>query len=138
IVAEAITVTFTRAGLLTMAASLALAIVIRAAARGADAGARVVAALALVVAALALSSRSAQSLWLRLTTEGQSSWYRAAIAAPPDVELPTGRMALVPVAITNTGRLAWDPAGDPPVVLSYHWLPADGDRFVSFEGARTS
>jgi len=107
-------------------------------ARGVDIGARAVAALAIVVGALFVSSRSAQSLWLRLTTEGQSSWYRAAIAAPPDVELPTGRMALVPVAITNTGRLAWDPAGDPPVVLSYHWLPADGDRFVSFEGARTS
>ena len=137
IVAEGITVTFTRAGLLTMAASLALAIVIRAVARGADAGARVVAALALVVAALALSSRSAQSLWLRFTTDGQSSWYRAAIAAPPDVDLTAGQLELVPLAVTNTGRLAWDSTAVPPIVLSYHWLPADGDEFVTFEGGRT-
>ena len=137
VVAEGITVTFTRAGLLTMGASLALAIVMRIGARGADAGARLVGALAIVVAALVVSSRSAQSLWLRLTTEGQASWYRAAIAAPPDVDLSAGQLELVPLAVTNTGRLAWDSSDDPPIVLSYHWLPADGDRFVSFEGART-
>jgi len=138
VVGEGITVTFTRAGLLTMAASLVLAGVMRVSARGVDAGARVVGALAIVVAALFVSSRSAQSLWLRLTTEGQASWYRAAIAAPPDLELPTGKIALVPVAVTNTGRLPWDSTADPPIVLSYHWLPPDGDRFISFEGARTA
>ena len=138
VVGEGITVTFTRAGLLTMVASLALAGATRVSARGLDAGARIVGALAIVVAALFASSRSAEALWLRFTTEGQGAWYRAAIAAPQDVEVPTGRVALVPVAATNTGRIAWDSTADPPIVLSYHWLPPDGDRFISFEGARTA
>ena len=137
VVSGGIVVTFTRAGLVTMAVSLALALTMRVGARGADRGARLVGALAVVVAVLLVSSRSSDSLWLRLTTESQGSWYRAAIAAPPDVDLSSGRLALVPLAITNTGRLAWDSSADPPIVLSYHWLPADSDRFVSFEGART-
>jgi hypothetical protein len=60
-----------------------------------------------------------------------------AVNAPADLELRTGENALVPVAVTNTGRLAWDSLADPPILFSYHWLPADGDRFVTFEGART-
>jgi O-antigen ligase/polysaccharide polymerase Wzy-like membrane protein len=137
VVAEGIVVTFTRAGVITMAASLAMVALMRAEARGIDRGVRLVGALAVVVATLFLTSRSAQSMWLRLTTEGQDAWYRARIAAPADLELPTGQNAVVPVTVTNTGRLAWDSTAAPPIVLSYHWLGADGDRFVTFEGART-
>jgi O-antigen ligase/polysaccharide polymerase Wzy-like membrane protein len=138
IIAEGIVVTFTRAGLITMALSLALVIALRVSGRGFDAGARLVASLAVVVVLLVATSRSAQSLWLRLTTEGQGSWYRAAIDAPAALELETGRNTVVPVTVTNTGRLMWDPQGESPILFSYHWLPADGDRFVSFEGARTA
>jgi O-antigen ligase/polysaccharide polymerase Wzy-like membrane protein len=137
VVGEGIIVTFTRAGLITMAASVALAFVVRVRSRGLDAGARLVAALAIGVAALFLSSRSAESLWLRLTTEGQGTWYRASIVAPPDLELPTGRNVIVPLTLTNTGRLPWDSSAQPPILVSYHWLRAAGDGFVSFEGART-
>jgi len=137
IVAEGIVVTFTRAGLVTVAASLAMVAATRVSWRGIDRGARLVGALAVVVAALFLTSRSAGSMWLRLTTEGQESWYRAAIVAPDDVALATGANAVVPITVTNTGRLAWDSTASPPILLSYHWLGADGDRFVAFEGART-
>jgi O-antigen ligase/polysaccharide polymerase Wzy-like membrane protein len=138
VVAEGVIVTFTRAGVITMVASLAMVIAIRVTWRGVDRGARLVAALAVVVAALFATSRSSQSMWLRLTTEGQESWYRASVVAPPDLEFPTGRNAVVPVQVTNTGRLAWDSTAMPPLLLSYHWLGADGDRFVEFEGARTA
>src|SRR5262249_34561662 len=137
LIGEGIIVTFTRAGVITMAASLAFVGGIRAATRGADGGVRAIAALAVIVAALFASSRSAQFTWLRLTTEGQESWYRAAIDAPPHLELPTGQNASVPIRLTNTGRLEWDSDGDPPILVSYHWLQVDGDRFVTFEGART-
>ena len=137
IVAEGVVVTFTRAGILTMAASLALVIAMRVTWNGVDRGVRLVAALAVVVAALFVTSRSAQSMWLRLTTEGQESWYRARISAPADVALSTGENAVVRVSVTNTGRLAWDSDASPPILFSYHWLGADGDRFVAFEGART-
>jgi hypothetical protein len=137
IVAEGILVTYTRAGLITMAASLALVGATRVTSRGMERGAQLVAAIAAVAAVLFATSRSAESLWLRLTTEGQDSWYRARIAAPADLELPTGQNAVVPLTVTNTGRLPWDSTANPPILLSYHWLGAAGDRFVVFEGART-
>ena len=138
VIAEGIVVTFTRAGVITMAASLALVIAARVASNGFDRGARLVASLAVVVAALFLTSRSAQTMWLRLTTEGQDAWYRAEISAPADLELPTGQNTVVPVTVTNTGRLAWDSTANPPIMLSYHWLADTGDGFVSFENVRTS
>jgi len=135
VVGEAITLTFTRAGLITMALGLALVGAIRRTGEGRDrrgpdrvssAGDRG------VVSRLAVP----QSLWLRLTSEGQESWYRATVGAPPDLDLPIGRATAVPVTVTNTGRLPWIPAPS-AIPASYHWLPADGDHFVSFEGVRT-
>jgi hypothetical protein len=137
IIAEGIVVTFTRAGVITMAASLALVGAARVSANGFDRGARLIAALTVVVAAFFLTSRSAETMWLRMTTEGQDAWYRATIDAPADLELTTGRNTVVPVAVTNTGRLAWDSSATPPITFSYHWLGEDGDRFVAFENVRT-
>jgi hypothetical protein len=137
VIGEGITLTFTRAGLITMAASLALVGAIRVSRRGADTGTGIIAALAIVIAILFVSSRPAHSLWLRLTSEGQGSWYRATIEAPRDVELPAGAVALVPITVTNTGRLTWESDARPPILLSYHWVLADRDRFVMFEGMRT-
>ncbi len=137
VIAEGITLTFTRAGLITMATSLLLVGTIRRLQRGGDAGTALLAGLAVVIAVLFAGSRSPESVWLRLTSESQESWYRARFAAPPAVALPTGRLTTVPVTVTNTGRLPWDSHATPPVLLSYHWLGVDGDRFVAFEGART-
>ena len=138
VIAEAITLTFTRAGLITMATSLLLVGVVRRMQRGGDAGTVIIAGLAAVIALLFIGSRSAESVWLRLTSEGQESWYRAEVVAPLALELPTGRTSTVPITVTNTGRLPWDSRATPPMLLSYHWLASDGDRFVTFEGERTS
>ena len=137
VIGEAITLTFTRAGLITMATSLLLVGVIRRRQRGTEAGAALVAGLAVVIALLFVASRPAGSVWLRLTSEGQESWYRATIVAPAQLELPTGRLSAVPITVANTGRLPWDSRATPPMMLSYHWLAAAGDRFVTFEGERT-
>jgi hypothetical protein len=138
VIGEAITLTFTRAGLITMAASLVLVGTIRGARRGADGGTRLVAGLAAVVALLFLTSRSPQSMWLRLTSEGQESWYRARIDAPAELEIPAGHARAVRLALANTGRVAWDSQAAPPILLSYHWRPAEGQGFVRFEGDRTA
>jgi len=137
IVAEAITLTFTRAGLISMAAVLALVVAIRYRRRGTDAGVQLLGALSVLVVVLFAGSQSAQWMWLRFTSGGQESWYRAQVAAPADVAMATGATSAVPIEITNTGRLAWDSQGDPPFFLSYHWMQAEGDRFVVFDGART-
>ena len=79
VIAEAITLTFTRAGLLTMAASLGLVGTVRYSRHGIDTGVQLVAVLAFLIPIMVIASRSAQSVWLRLTSEGQESWYRAAV-----------------------------------------------------------
>ncbi|MBI3401875.1 MAG: O-antigen ligase family protein [Acidobacteria bacterium] len=137
VVAEAITLTFTRAGLIAMAAVLGLLGALRYRHRGTDVGVGLVAALGVMVAVLFAGSRSAEWMWLRFTSGGQESWYRAKVEAPTDLAMATGATSLVPIEITNTGRIAWDPQGEPPFYLSYHWMPAEGDRFVAFDGART-
>ena len=137
IIGHAITLTFTRAGLITMTTSLLLVGAIRVARRGLDRGAWLVIALAAVIATLFAFSRSRESMWLRFTSEGQEWWYRAEIDAPPRLELQRDRTLKIPVNVTNAGRLPWDSAGSPPILMSYHWLPASGDGFVVFEGGRT-
>jgi hypothetical protein len=137
VVGDAITLTFTRAGLITMAASLTLVGLADWRARGPEAGSRLVAGVAISIAVLFLASRSTQSMWLRLTSEGQDSWYRAKVEAPDTIAIARGRPVLVPVTLTNTGRLFWDSNASPPIFLSYHWRPAEGEGFVAFEGART-
>jgi hypothetical protein len=136
IIAEAITLTFTRAGLITMATSLVL-VGTRHRLRQGGGGTAILVCLAGVIALLVGGSRSASSIWLRLTSEGQESWYRASVIAPAEIALPTGRLSAVPIVVTNTGRLPWDSRATPPMLLSYHWLEAVGDRFVTFEGQRT-
>jgi hypothetical protein len=137
IIAEGITLTFTRAGLITMATSLLLVGAGYRLQQSRGAGMAIVASLGMVIVLLWAGSRSASSMWLRLTSEGQESWYRATVSAPSELELHTGRQSMVPIAVTNTGRLAWDSQAVPPMLLSYHWLEAAGDRVVTFEGQRT-
>src|SRR4029079_5657698 len=90
VVGDAITLTFTRAGLITMAASLALVGVADWRARGPEAGSRLLARVAIAIAVLFVASRSTQSMWLRLTSEGQESWYRAGFDAPQTIAIAGG------------------------------------------------
>lgn len=137
VIAEAITLTFTRAGVISIVAVLMLAGTVRLRLRGRDAGVMLVAALGVLIALIVGASRSAESMWLRFTSEGQESWYRASVEAPSELTFASGATSFVPIRVTNTGRLPWDSQGEPPFLLSYHWLQAQGDRFVGFEGVRT-
>ena len=138
-VAEAIVLTFARAGLVTMAISLLVVGGLQRRRRGGrDASVLAIGVVAAIVAALVASSHSLESMRLRLTTETESTWYRARIKAPDHVSLRTAAFAVVPVTLTNTGRAIWDSEGDPPFRLSYHWLLPDADRVVSYNGLRTA
>jgi len=134
---EAIILSYTRAGLVTMAASLAIVAAWRWRGRGPDRGIKALALLAAVLAIELMTSHSLDSARLRMTTEGQEHWYSAEIDAPLDLNFATGATAVIPVTVTNTGLTTWDSSADPPFRLGYHWLLNDSDRAVDFEGART-
>ena len=136
-IAQAVTLTFTRSGLITMATSLLIAAFVRVRRRGVERGSLAVAALSVLVAGQFVTSRSVESLRLRMTTEGSNDWYHATIAAPGRLSIPTGGVTTVPVTLTNTGHSSWDPAAANRFRLSYHWLLLDEDRVVSWEGYRT-
>ena len=137
LIGDAIILTFTRAGLLAMVAMLALVGLCRYGQRGADRGVALIGALSLAIAAALFTSRSAESIWLRLTSDGQDGWYRFTVDAPAYVELSADQIVTVPVSVTNTGRLTWDSSADSPFYLAYHWLEAESDRVVSFDGLRS-
>jgi hypothetical protein len=137
LIADAIVLTFTRAGLITMLVSLAIVGAVRARPHGFDPGSKLLVALLVAIVALVATSRSVQSTWLRLTTEGQESWYRARVNSPSQIDFTANRGRYVAVQVSNTGLVSWDSTANPPVLLSYHWFGPDGDRVVAFEGERT-
>ena len=137
LIAEAIIVTFTRAGLLAMVSTLCIVGALRYRQRGIDRAVQVLIVIALLIAVQVLTSRSLESLRLRWTTEGLEEWYRADVQAPQELTMSTGSRMTVPVALTNTGGKTWDPDASQPFLFSYHWLLPDEDRVVSWEGLRT-
>jgi hypothetical protein len=137
LISEAITLTFTRAGFITMVSSLAIVSALSIRTHGVDRRLLAFAVVAVLVGLQFGTARSIESLRLRLTTEGQEAWYHATIDAPADVDLSTGGVVRVPITVTNVGYSSWDPQAANPFRLSYHWLLPDADRVVSWEGART-
>jgi len=137
LISEAVTLTFTRSGLITIATSLAIVAALRVWLSRLDRGTKVLFALAAVVAFQVLTSRSFELLRLRMTTEGQEAWYRVSIDAPTELTIGTNAIASVPVTLTNTGRSSWDSDAIVPFRFSYHWLMADGEQVFRWEGVRT-
>ena len=137
VIGQAIVFTFTRAGLITVASTLAIVAWLRYRRRGLDRGLAALAMIAVLFAVQLLSSRSAESLRLRLTTETTDAWFRAEILGPVELQLSTGTRASVPVRLRNTGGTTLDSSAPQPFQLSYHWLAANDDTVVSWEGLRT-
>jgi hypothetical protein len=138
LVAAAVNFTFTRAGVLTVAASLAIVSALRYRSVGWDRGLTGVAWVAAAVAVLFATSRSVEAWQLRLTTEGQETWYRANVDAPREVTLPGGSVVRFPVRVTNLGRATWTSTKDPRFYFSHHWLVADEDRVVAWNAPRSA
>jgi hypothetical protein len=136
-IGEGIVLTFTRAGLLTMAAGVLVVAALRYRRGGFDRTTWAVVAVGVIVAVEILTSRSADMLRLRMTTESQDDWYRAEFEAPLSIAFRTGAMTSVPIRLTNAGLLTWDPAAEHPFRVSYHWLREDGVRVAQWEGMRT-
>jgi hypothetical protein len=138
LIAEALILTFTRSGLITLGISLLIAFAWRWRERRLDAGVKAIGVVAAVLVVELLSSRSLTDVRLRMTTEGQGAWFHAAVDAPSDLSLGTGALTTVPITLTNTGLATWDSHAQHPVRLSYHWLLPDVDRSIDFDGLRTN
>jgi hypothetical protein len=137
IIAEGIAVTLTRAGLITMAASVALVGARRLLRHGWDRGLWGLSGLTAVVALLVATSASAESLRLRLTTDGQKGWYRAAFLTPATLSLQPGSTSVVDVTVINKGLVTWEHDAEPPFHVSYHWFDDSGTHVVQYDGLRT-
>ena len=138
LMADGIILSYTRAGLLVLAVCLVLVGAIRLRSRrGGDLALPALAALLVIAGGLFVLARPAGSVWLRLTTEQETGWYRAAIHPPADLHLAPGEQRAVPVTLTNTGRVVWDSSAVPPFRVSYRWLTAGSDRMLAAEGLRT-
>jgi O-Antigen ligase len=89
-------------------------------------------------AALTILSLAASPwLALRFRTETSTAWLRAAYVAPASLDVEAGAALTVPVTVRNDGLVTWPAGGSQAVQLSYHWHdPAQG-RIVVFDGLRT-
>jgi hypothetical protein len=130
--------TFTRAGLITMAVSLliyAAAIYVK---RGGWTRVHLrLGMLAGVLVALVAMSRSPQMLVTRMSNELSQDWYGAAYLVPETLALRTGSFNDIPVTLSNRGWLTWQSDEQPVFALSYHWLAADSEEVVQYDGLRT-
>jgi hypothetical protein len=95
------------------------------------------AALAVILVALVMVSRSPQMLVTRMSNELSQDWYGAAYDVPETLTLQPGSFTDVPVALSNRGWLTWQSSQIPTFALSYHWLSADTEEVVLYDGLRT-
>jgi O-antigen ligase len=130
--------TFTRAGLVTMAVSMAVfgAIAYLDSRRLTAVHGRL-AALVVVLAGLVLLSRSPQMIVARMSTDISQDWYGASYEVPDTLTLRPDSFNDVPVTLGNSGRLTWQSSDEPVFALSYHWLTTGSEEVVIYDGLRT-
>jgi hypothetical protein len=130
--------TFTRSGLITITLSLVIygGVLFLRDRRWSGSHTRL-ALLAAILVALVLLSRSPQMLMARMSVEGSEDWYGATYDVPRQLTLRPDSFNDIDVTLTNQGRIAWQSAATPPFALSYHFLNADTEDVVVFDGLRT-
>jgi len=138
LIGAGIVATFTRAGLITMAMSVAIAggIVLVRHRRWLPGHSRL-AALAAVLVLLVFVSRSPQMLMARMSSEGSQEWYGASYSVPQTLTLRPDSFNDIPVTLANRGQLTWQSQQLPVFALSYHWLTSDTEEVVIYDGLRT-
>ena len=87
--------------------------------------------------ALVLMSRSPQMLMARMSVEGSQDWYGAVYDVPRQLTMRPDSFNDIEVTLSNEGRLTWQSTAEPPFSLSYHFLQADSEDVVIFDGLRT-
>lgn len=138
LVGAGIIATFTRAGLIAMAISLVgFGILVFAKRRRREREHSAMAILAVILVALVLVSRSPQLLITRMSTAVSQDWYGASYEVPRALTLRPDSFNDIPVTLSNRGWLTWQSSEAPVFALSYHWLAADTEEVVIYDGLRT-
>jgi hypothetical protein len=104
---------------------------------GWDSGHARLAALAVILVALTMLSRSPQMLVSRISNELSQDWYGASYEVPSSLTLRPDSFNDVDVKLSNSGWLPWQSTTPPVFALSYHWLTADTEEVVLYDGLRT-
>jgi O-antigen ligase len=138
VIGAGVIATFTRAGLITMAISMTtygawLYVKDRRWQREHTA----LTLLGAVLIALVMASRSPQLLMTRMRTGVSQDWYGASYEVPRTLTLRPDSFNDIPVTLSNRGWLTWQSAELPVFALSYHWLAADTEDVVVYDGLRT-
>jgi hypothetical protein len=122
----ALTLTFSRAGILASAASLVVLAAV-AARRGAWRIAVPVGAAAFAAPlGLALAAGVLPQVERRLVAEVSQAGFQATYTAPALVAAGPEQVLDIPVRVTNAGSSSWSARDDSRVALGYHLLRADG------------
>jgi hypothetical protein len=138
LVSLALILTLTRAGLLAAFAVHAAILLPWLLRRGWDRSARRFAlSLATLTLLTAVCAVADPILRLRLLSVPETEWYRAAFEVPAEWSLQTGESAEIPVRVHNRGHAPWKAGGQPPLLVSYHWLDAGTGQVEIFDGLRT-
>lgn len=139
--------TFTRGGLIGLALSLIMMLVVAAYRQRSRQTVRAVGSVmllaVLVLAVVALTNTSAR---LRLMSENSLTWYRATYIAPESLSARPGELLNATVTVANQGIQTWRSQGERAYVLGYHILqPVPASRYypatvqgLSFEGRRSA
>lgn len=130
--------TFTRAGLVTMALSLiTFGALLFLKHRRWQREHTALAALAAVLVALVMVSRSPQLLITRMSTGVSQDWYGASYDVPRTLTLRPDSFNDIPITLSNSGWLTWQSSELPAFALSYHWLSAETEHVLIYDGLRT-
>lgn len=73
---------------------------------------------------------------LRLSSEGDQSWFTDSISVPAQLTARPGEVLTIPVTITNTSVKTWSGGSSHPFSLGYHLYGSD-QKLVTYDGART-
>jgi hypothetical protein len=127
--AQALILTFSRAGFASLFLACVLAALLLFWHRSDKRLALAWAGLAAGVAGLVAINWLASPIFrLRLQSDVDSQWYRSEITAPAELSLGEGDTEDIDVVITNQGALPWQPTGTKPFLLGARWQTADGRR----------
>lgn len=133
----ALTLTLSRAGMISLVVALGLMIGVAMWKRQRWAVVAGAAAAGVLVVFVGLALLSNPTVGLRLSTETERDWYQAGYVAPASVQALPGQRVSIPVQVTNNGVRTWTSGGEHPFALSYH-LYGSTDEPVTYDGARSA